>query len=328
MSEEHKIDADELISLYLDGQATQRQKTELKRLMVHDAALLDRLKAMKRQTAVLNALPVETAPAGLLDEIRSEMERKMILDNFADNTKISAATTHLFARRLLTSAAMLLLPLGLLALVVFQIVKRPSAGLVDYQPIDSFVTQVEPLASPELASIGFFSELPFNGVLVLKTDNYSSVNTMVKQAIDQLGLLAQAFPERTVTVTRFHITAPPKQVADLMNSLAAVRPQCQAVALQIPGPEVGAMTEIVDPQAKQIAALLFEDSPQLYERLATRYAAANQKADSVFAKNDEGAPELDETGYPTPSIPTLAGNYDLQNKTVQLTIQVERVMDQ
>ncbi len=327
MNEEHKIDADELISLYLDGQATQRQKTELKRLMVHDAALLDRFKALKRQTAVLNALPVETAPAGLLDEIRSEMERKMILNNFADNTKISAATTHLFARRLMASAAMVLLPLGLLALVVFQIVKRPSGGLVDYEPIGGFAAQGDPSAGTDTASVGLVDELPFNGVLVLKTDEYSSVNTTVKQAIDKQGLMAQAFPERTVNVTRFYITAPPKKVAGLMDSLAAVRSQCRGVALQVPGPEDGAMTEIVDPQAKQIAALLFEDSPQLYRRLATRYAEANQKGDSVFAKN-EGDPELDETGYPAPSIPTLAGNYDVQDRTVQLTIQVERITEE
>ncbi len=326
MNEEHKIEMDELISLYLDGEATQRQETELKRLMQHDSLVQDRVKALKHQQQTLNALPVETAPENLLDDIRCEMERKSILNGVSDNSKISAATTHLFARRLMASAAMLLLPLGLLAVVVFQIFKQPVDGPLDYDRSNTTISQTKPVPSSD-ALPALSSELPFNGVLVLKTDQYMPVSTTIKEAIDKQGLLAQAFPERAANVTRFYIKASPKKVAELLDSLTPVRAQCRTVTLQIPGPGTNdEAIEISEPQAKQITTLVFEDSPQMFDRLASRYAAANQKNDSAFAKNDDDS-QLDESGYPSLSIPTLAGDYDQQNKTVQLTIHVERVIE-
>jgi len=69
--------------------------------------------------------------------------------------------------------------------------------------------------------------------------------------------------------------------------------------------------------------LVYEDSPDLLNRLASRYASANQKDSTAFAKSQE-QPPLEADGYPQPSIPTLAGNYDSLNQTVRLIIHIER----
>lgn len=322
MNENQKIETDELVSLYLDGEASVRQQTELKRLMQHDPSIQERMDALRRQQQMLNALPVETAPTSLLEDIRSAMERNLILEDVSSQSQTTIlATSHLFVRRLMTAAAMFLLPLGLLALVVFQIMKPPAAGPSDYVPIQDIIANAETAANPSADQTGIFGELPFKGTLVFQTDQYMTVSGLVKETIEKQGLLEQTFPDRTADVTRFQITASPKQVAELVDSLVAIRPQCEKVTLQVLSDNpANEMIEIPEVQTKQLKMLVYEDSPDMFTRLASRYASANQKVKFLLDEK----PELEADGYPELSIPTLAGNYDPMNRTVQLTIQIER----
>lgn len=316
MNEPQKIDIDELISLYLDGEASVRQETELKRLMLNDPALAERVDTLRQQQQMLRALPIETAPASLLDDIRTQLERTLILDNTPDESQTFLAAGHLMVRRLLTTAAMILVPLGLLGLVVFQIVKPPAGGPGDYVPVDRTLADApkNPLpADPDADAV----QLPFRGTLVLHTGNYAAVNGLVKEAIDGQNLLGQAFPDRAPDITCYEITASPKQIAGLIDALTPIRPQCRQVALMLNNGPDGGSIEIPDIQAKQLKMLVYEDSPEMFTRLATRYASANQKINPL-----DPAPRPD--GYPEPTIPTLAGNYETLNGTVEFTIQVER----
>ena len=79
MNENHKNEIEELLSDLVDEQAGDRQKTEFKRLVAHDSGLIDQLAAMQRQRDILNALPVESAPDSLADDITAMLERKLIL---------------------------------------------------------------------------------------------------------------------------------------------------------------------------------------------------------------------------------------------------------
>lgn len=318
MSEHQKIDLDELISLYLDGELSVRQETELKRLMQHDPSITERLNAMRQQQQLLNALPVETAPASLLDDIRTQMERKLILDSAVGESQSILATGHLIVRRFLTTAAMILVPLGLLGLVVFQIMKPPAGGPTEYAPVRDLTADAG--AAGDAAAPVAADPLPFKGTLVLRTENFDAVNKLVKEAIDKQNLLGQAFPDRSANRMRFNITASPKQVAALVDALTPIRPQCSQVALRIQNDDpAGNTIEIPEIRTKQFKMLVYEDNPEMFTRLASRYASANLKVSPV----DENSP-LSPDGYPEPTIPTLAGNYDTANRTVQLIIKIER----
>jgi hypothetical protein len=316
MNEPQKIDIDELISLHLDGEASVRQETELKRLMQNDPAIVERVDTLRQQQQMLQALPVETAPASLLDDIRTQLERTLILDNTADESQTFLAAGHLMVRRLLTTAAMILMPLGLLGLVVFQIVKPPAGG-PDYTPVDKTLADAASKTTLPADPDANADRLPFQGTLVLRTGNYAAVNSLVKEAIDGQDLLGQAFPDRAPDITCYEITASPKQIAGLIDALTPIRPQCRQVALMLNNGPDGSSIEIPDIQAKQLKMLVYEDSPEMFTRLATRYASANQKINPL-----DSTPRPD--GYPEPTIPTLAGNYETLNGTVEFTIQVER----
>lgn len=323
MNEEYqKIDTDEAISLYIDGEATERQVTELKRLMLHDSSIGERINAIRRQKQVLQALPIEAAPASLAEDVRAAMARKLVSADSPVRSQTVMANSRLFARRLMAVAAMFLLPLGVLALVVFQIMKPAVEGPADYVANRDFMGDNPTVTAPSAEETGMPGQLPFKGTLILRTDEYMTVGGSIREAIEKQGLLGQAFPDRTADVTRFRITASPKQVAELVDALAAVRPQCRQVLLRVRGDDFeDESIDIPNIENEQLKILVYEDSPAMFARLASRYALANRNVDPLFEKEHE----LD--GYPEPSIPTLAGSYDTANRTVQLTIQIERTIE-
>ena len=328
MSDKQKIDTDELLTLYLDGEASVRQQTELKRLMLHDPSVADKLNALQQQQRLLNALPVESAPESLIDDIRTAMERKLILGDSEQAVAAGSGSSHLMMRRLLTAAAMLLIPLGLLSAVVYQIVKPAPTGQVEYISAGERIAAANPdAATPPAAAAGLLTQLPFNGVLILTTDEYMTVSNQVEKAIFAQGLISHTLPNRTADVTSFHITASPKMIADLIDSLGDARGRCSAVMLEVAGGTDGQTVKIAEPQNRQIKTLVYEDNAKMLSHLAGRYATANLKVDTLLAQGtgEKSPPELSEDGYPVPSIPTLAGSYDpLNNATIQLSIHVER----
>ena len=117
-----KPEIDELLSGYIDEELSQRQRTEVKRLIQHDDELSQRLNELKRQKQLLGSLPVASAPEGLLDDVKATLERQSILDNASASREESAGVRHLMFRRVLTAAAMFLVPIGILAWVVLNIV--------------------------------------------------------------------------------------------------------------------------------------------------------------------------------------------------------------
>lgn len=325
MSEKPKINIDELITLYLDGEATERQRTELKRMILHNPSIGDKLKSLQRQQRAMGALPVESAPESLIDDIRAELERKLILGDFAQTDETVAGKSHLLARRALTTAAMLLIPMGLLFVVVWQIMKPPQEGGMYVSTSERIAqadpgeTSLTPTAQPDETR----KTLPFNGVLVLKTDEYMTVSRQMDKAIQAKGLIAQTLKSGTADVTRFQITASPKKIAGLLDVLAAVRPRCKEVVLKVTGAENTNIT-IDNPQDRQLKMLVYEDNIEMLNHLAARYASANLKDDSAVARGDD-EPAAGTDGYPGMSMPQLAGSYDqMQNTTIELTIYIER----
>ncbi|MHC5082496.1 MAG: anti-sigma factor family protein [Planctomycetota bacterium] len=329
MNEKHKHEVEELLSLYIDDQASQRQRTELKRLIRHDKAIAKRLESMKRQRQLLSALPVESAPASMVDDVRAALERKLILDDFSSGGETASGTSHLFARRMLTNAAMILIPMGLLGIVVYQIIKPPMKQPVQYVKTDEVLsnqqndvgtTTVNP---PVLVK----ADMPFKGTLIFTTDQQMTVSNFVKKMIFDAGLIDQTLPTHTRDVASYSIAASPQQITGLLNTLEVVWPRCDQVVLGVQNEDV--TIQIADARLEQIKTLAAEDNDQMLARLATRYAAANLKKDIMVAKSDPADRE-----FPPLSPPILTGvnvppsvTADDNNAEIELKIYIKRSMD-
>ncbi|MHC4551629.1 MAG: anti-sigma factor family protein [Planctomycetota bacterium] len=322
-SEKPKIDIDELMALYLDGEVSQRQQTELKRMMLKDPSIALRLTDLQRQRKLLRALPIESAPEGLIDDVMGELERGLILGS-ADESTQATGTSRFAMNRWSAVAAMVLVPVGLLSMVVWSIVKPANRSGLDYIPAGERVAVAPAPEAPVEPAVEKPLELPFNGTLVLRTDQYMTVSDGVMKAIEAKGLIGEMVPNRTADVTSFSITAAPKKITDLIDAMTDVRGRCKAATLEVTQPG-GQVVRITNPKNRQIKTLVFEDNAEMMNRLATRYASANLKPDTLMAKSsDDEKPALTDDGYPAASVPTLAGTYDQPDAKIQLTIHVER----
>jgi hypothetical protein len=335
MSEKSKIEMEELLNALVDEEATERQKNEFNRLVRHDPSIGEQLAVMRRQRRILGALPVDSAPVSLVADVLSVLERKQNLGNAAGAGSTVAGTAHLFMRRVLTTAAMLLLPIGVLSFVVYEIIKPPSVGPVDYPSVTSGLAQNKGPEATALNSPVAVQALPFDGILTFRTGQPMTVSNYAEKMIFDQGLVSVTLPNRTVDAATYQITAPPEKIAILIDSLAGVWPRCRQVALSVVDDEQDSHVDIPNVQTEQVRTLALEDSREMLNRLAGQYASANIKKDSVFAKDDRPVDsEIDLIDSPPLTIPILTGRnepavnaIDPSQPTVRLRIQIERATE-
>ncbi|MHC4950372.1 MAG: hypothetical protein ACYTEU_05215 [Planctomycetota bacterium] len=332
MTEKSKIEIEELLNALVEDQATERQKNEFARLIRHDPSVADQLAAMQRQKQILGALPVESAPASLANDVCSALEHKKIVGVSSGTEPTVVGVSHLFMRRLLTTAAMLLLPIGVLSFVIFEIIKPASSGPVGYPPVgDGFVQNDSSDSTESMAPI-VVKELPFDGILTFRTDQPITVSNYAEKMIFDQGLISHTVPKRTVDIVTYQITAPPDTVAVLIDSLEGVWLHCQQVVLSVADDTQGSRVDIPNVQIEQVKTLTEEDNPEMLNRLAGQYALANIKKDSMFARDDMSMDtEINFADFPPLTIPILTGRNELPLKTidpsqpaVRLRIRIER----
>lgn len=335
MNENHKTEIEELLNDLVEGTATERQETEFKRLSKHEPEIIDQLEAMRRHKSLLRLLPIDSAPNCLVDDICSVLERKQILGNFAEDKQTIAGTSHLFLRRIITVAAMFLLPIGLLSFVVYEIIKPASVGPATYVSSGETLLQ-DSLASIANESIATEKDLPFNGILTFSTEQQVSITNYVEKMIFDQGLINFTIPNRTADTATYQINASPEKVSELIDLLANIWPHCQSVSLSVANSINNQPIEISQVKSEQLAALAFEKSPEMLARLAGQYAKANKEKDILFADADTLPTEqtaIEDIGlYSSPRLrmPILTGNDESisttvnpSQPTVQLQIQVK-----
>ena len=332
MSEKSKIEMEELLSALVDDEATERQKNEYFRLVQHDPSIADQLAVMQRQKQLLAALPVESAPETLAEDVCAAIERKQILSDVPSAQPTVVGTSHLLMRRILTTAAMLL-PIGVLSFVVFDILKDPSEGPVDYPPVTNRLAQ-NGTADSDVPAIA--KELPFDGILTFRTQQPMAVSNYTLKMITDQGLGRPTMINRMEGgAATYQITAPPEKIAVLMDFLEGVWPHCQQITLSVLGSAQDSRIEIPNVLTEQVKTLMLEDSREMFNRLAGQYASANINKDSVFAKEDIfAAPPIDVDDSLPLTMPILTGKnepvvntIDPSQPTIRLRIQVEHMTE-
>jgi hypothetical protein len=165
MSQIENPDIEELLNSYIDGELTERENTEVQRLISHDAQVGQRLRELQTSKMLVSSLPRAEAPARILDGVKASLETEVLSGERAWNEEPSggrAGVRHLMVRKFLAAAAMV----GLVAIlggVVYTIVAPESPN------------------NPPVA-------VAFDGRLELKTDAFSTVNTFIDRAIEDKGL--------------------------------------------------------------------------------------------------------------------------------------------
>jgi len=290
MNENSKTEIDELLNGCLDEVLTQRQQTELKRLLQHHPEMTEQLRMMERQRQLLCSLPIETAPSTLFDDVKARLERNLILED-AVRMRSVRSRAMLIRRRFMAAAAMLFLPLALLGYVVYQIVTPVPNAAKERQTAKGLLKDEKLITAPKAVPAAS-TMLPFDGALALTTERPMLIAQSIEKQIFLKSLEHQTIPNRTAEVTTFQIECPAETMADFLESLRPLWNQIADSRLTVrdlESPEHTIMIDHVRPEQIQMLARQTDKMPML--ATARQYASAN-----IMLRPDAGSPVLTDDG--------------------------------
>jgi len=279
MSEDDKPGMDELLSAYLDGQLSDRRHNELKRMIAHDPDLAARVERLRRQQQLLQAVPADKAPPGLAQDILACLERRFILEQYPKITRSSAGDRQLFGRRCVTAAA-ILLPIGVLGLVLWQILGPvPLPGWFGGGDAASGPVVRNPSLQPAESWKPAGPSVPyevFSAVLELPSERVREIRSHLEKAIFTNGLEDLCPPAaREATTWTYVVRGPAARVAALLDDLRDVWPLCRGPNLVLHGPEMTQAARIERVTVDQIQQLLAQPSDLQRLWSAERFARLN-----------------------------------------------------
>ncbi len=306
MSEGHRTDIEELLSCYVDGELSDRGRTEVKRLIQHDESVAAKLLRMEKQKQLLNSLPIASAPAGMVEDIKGRLSKRPISERFELDVDESAGARHLLYRRALTAAAMFML-VGVLAVVVFNII-MPGPALREEVAIKGAGSPEAGTESKEAVvdsggGVEAVDSYPFRAALRLATYDSITVNGFIAKAIYNNDLVDSTIPKRQATQSDYHITCTTGQIVGLLDELEAVWDGCERISLTMYGETAASDIVIDDVTSAQVIAVFAQDKPEERIELAKNFSDFNAL---IRGRGDEGifaSGSVEEKTEFVPSVP-------------------------
>ncbi|HUT31365.1 MAG TPA: hypothetical protein VMX13_16345 [Sedimentisphaerales bacterium] len=161
---------DEVLNGFIDGELEERQEVEVQRLISHDAKAARRLRELERCRMLVGSLGRAEAPADTLARVKASLESRRLMREHSSVFEQRRGAVHLFARKVLTVAAML----GLIAVL----------GVVVY----TIVTPAEAPAPPGfgggVTAGGNVAPTPFYASLELEPSSSAAVSAFQRAIID------------------------------------------------------------------------------------------------------------------------------------------------
>ena len=240
MSQEKNPNIEELLNSFIDGELTERERTEVQRLISHDAQVAQRLRELQKTQMLVGSLPRAEAPAQIMNGIKASLERDKVSDEpvwSAERFEKRVGARHLLARKVLAAAAMI----GLVAIfggVIYTIV-APDA---DYRAV------------PTMA---------FNGRLELKTKALMEVDAFINRAIEDNELSDCVSLKSRGNRRVYSITCSREDLNLLLADLANIWERFDSSTLFVEAKPPADQVVVNGVSAEQIAKLITIPKPDL-----------------------------------------------------------------
>lgn len=315
-------DIGELLNCFIDGELTQRQQTELQRLIKHDQRLGERLRRLQKCKMLVGSLPRVDAPAPMLERIKTSLQTRQILAQQAPALSEHQGARHLFARQLLTAAAMIML-LGILGVVLYSIV-APE--------------QVEPLVANRTPDISVSPPAnvteAFYGRLELKSGSFAAVDSSINTALDDNGVAVSVarYPKEAKSIYTF--TCSRENLKRLLTDLSDTWGRLDSARFAVETDKFGVETVVRAVTLGQVAEIVNCDAFETRIQTAKDLDALNKINElmpgrEVFAAIQDRVPDL-AIIPPKPIMTGKQGTGDkspveaADNQQVHLTIVLEK----
>ncbi len=282
MAEENKEYIEELLSNYIDDELTDRDRNEVKRLIAHDVDIKRKFEQLREIKMLLNLAPTSQAPDYIFENVKSQIERKVLLGDYQHSHQKQAETgrKHLVLRRILTTAAMLVL-VAALAWVIMDIMVPTSDNAV---PVATNRLKAEKKVlyeKPAFANYAVERTIPFYAKLELTTTKAATIDKFISKIIlntDMFDMITSV--DRQSNTIRYSISCPRPDVTRLLMHMAPAWNQCENVQLSVPGEAVDSFITIDNLSTSQAMAIFDVDQPQRRSETVKEMAVLNRMIQS------------------------------------------------
>jgi negative regulator of sigma E activity len=278
---------EEMLNGFIDGELTERQRTEVQRLLAHDKRFAAKLRDLKKCRELVKAVAAEEPPPGLPAKVAAALEaRRLPLRVEPKETRRGAR--NLAMRQILAVAAMFAL-VAALVLVVYNIL-APQSGTGRYSAPPVAASRTIP-AGPAAAG-----EVLLSCRLEVQTASAASIKAYVMRSIENAGLLAASTAVPADGGSIFAVMAPAGAVEPLLADLENIWPRLGDVGLFVSSDLAGGHTFVPAATAGQLRRVLNSPGTEDAARLAAGYAVANRleamMPQKVLASAGLGEPPL------------------------------------
>ncbi len=286
MKEDANID--ELLNSFLDGEATERERTEVERLLTHNAKVAKRLAELEKCRMLVGSLPYAEAPAEILEKIKESvgnMPARTFESEAFDQRK---GAKHLLVRQMVSAAAMVAL-VAVLGMVIYTIVRpervgeRPMAATDDLR-LPAKKIEVGPggasqrfVASAEKPSEGIRKNLGgFSCRLELKTKALIAADAFVSRAIEDSGLTQYGVSKRDGAERVYTVAGSREAVKLLLGDLGNIWGRFDSASLLVETGQAGERVVVDNVKTEQISEILKQEDSEARIRVAKDIAAINR----------------------------------------------------
>lgn len=301
MKDKSKEQIDELLSSFIDGELGERDRTEVKRLIAHDAAIARRLAELEQCRNLLQGVPRERAPEHLAEAVTESLERKLLLSEESHAEPYRVGARQLLLRRVAAAAAMVAL-IAVLGAVVFNIVRPgPDGGVrvAQRQPAPDVSTAaggVSEPAGPETAvseASESMAAVPAERCgqmwLVLATDEHTSTAGALQRAISNNQLTDCVTINRRGPRTTYTFNCGLEGLEEFVPDLEVCFSRARRRELVVAGRSLDSDVTVEDVRLEQVASLIREADGGSRLAMASDLAALNRLYASLPGGEAEAA---------------------------------------
>ena len=296
MNDNRKLD--ELLNAYMDGQLTERRRTEVKRLLLHDPQIAQRLTALQKIRALVAALPTVHAPDQIIDQVREKLERRSITGSDTADFDQDEGARQLLWRRAISVAAIVALAV-VLAGVVFTIVGPESpkkAQIVSENWMSEEIPMPEsvrekaapssridqpPTAPAPAGSLTTAQDRQpalvqnLTGRLELTTAMFTGVDAFVKRSLVDNGIVLIELPVTETQTGVYNLQCSRTALRSFIADLATIWDKLDSVTLAVATAKPEQNIIVQNATAKQIIEIVTQTDVAKSIELAQNAAAMN-----------------------------------------------------
>jgi hypothetical protein len=277
---------EELLSNYIDDELSDRERNEAKRLIAHDAEIKHKFEQLRKIKVLLNLAPKSDIPSHILENIKTQIERQVLLGEHPQQRQVWTGRKYLVVRRALTAAAIIVL-VAALAWVIMGIMVPGSKSATPVArnhktKADKKVFYEKPVftdsgTTENIVPAPDKQTDPFYARLELTTAKAATVDAFISKMIlnsDMFELITSV--DRQPGNIRYSIKCGRKDVNKLLAQMIPAWDRCENVQLSVAGETINSFVTINNVSIAQAMDVFTIDQLRKRSEIVKQMADLNQ----------------------------------------------------